>query len=52
MIFPAHYFERARTDPVNNNYQITNEIEAAQYNAALAITGCIPGTSMEKPFSE
>ena len=44
----TYYSERARTDPVNINYQITNRIEAVQYNAAPAVTGCIRGTSREK----
>ena len=39
----AHYSERARSDPVNTNYQFTNQIEAVQYNAALAFAGCIRG---------
>ena len=28
-------------DPVNINYEFTTEIEAVQYNAASAITGCL-----------
>ena len=32
--------------------QFTNKIEAVQYNSALAITGCIRGTSKQKLYSE
>ena len=35
-----------------NNEQFTNKIEAVQYNSALAITGCIRGSSREKLYSE
>ena len=52
MIFQHYYSERARADPVNTNYQITNKIEAVQYNAALAITGCIRSTFRAKLFSQ
>ena len=47
-----YYSERAKTDPINTNYAFTNKIESVQYNAALAITGCVRGTSREKLFSE
>ena len=50
--YSVYYSERAKSDPVNTNYQFTNKIESIQYNAALAITGCIRGTSKEKLFSE
>ena len=33
-------------------YEFTNKIESVQYNAALAITGCVRGTSMGKLFLE
>ena len=46
--YSAYSSERARSDPVNTNYQFTNKIESIQYNAALAITGCIRSTSKEK----
>ena len=48
----ACYSERAKTDPVNINVQFNDKIEALQYNAALAITGCVRGTSREKLYSE
>ena len=51
--FISEYFsERASSDPVNINEQFTSKIEAVQYNSALAITGCIRGTSKEKLYSE
>ena len=52
-IFSSEYYsERASSDPLHNNEQFTNKIEAVQYNSALAITGCIRGTSREKLYSE
>ena len=52
-IFSSEYYsERASSDPLHNNEQFTNEIEALQYNSALAITGCIRVTSREKLYSE
>ena len=48
----ACYSERAKTDPVNINAQFNDKIETVQYNAALAITGCVRGTSREKLYSE
>ena len=48
----ACYSESAKTDPVNTNAQFNNKIEAVQYNAALAITGCVLGTSRGKLYSE
>ena len=48
----SYYSERSRNDPTNTNYHFTNKIEKVQYNAALAITGCIRGTSREKLYSE
>ena len=36
----------------NTNRSFTSKIEAVQYNAALAITGCICGTSSEKLYKE
>ena len=50
--YSQYYSERAKSDPVNTNCEITNKIEIVQYNAALAITGCVRGTSREKLFSE
>ena len=44
--------ERARTDPVNTNFHFINKIEAVQYNAALAITGSVRGSSREKLYCE
>ena len=44
--------ERAFSDPVNINEQFTNNIEAVQYNSALAITGHIHRTSRENLHSE
>ena len=52
-IFTSEYYsERASSYPLHNNEQFTNKIEAVQYNSALAITGCIRGTSREKLYSE
>ena len=52
-IFSSEYYsERASSDPLHNNEQFTNKIEAVQYNSALAITGCIRGTLREKLYSE
>ena len=48
----AYYSERANTDPVNTNSIFNDKVEAVQYNAALAITGCVRGTSREKHYSE
>ena len=48
--YSNYYSERAKSDPVNINYEFTRKIESAQYNAALAITGCVRGTSREKLF--
>ena len=48
----ACYSERAKTDPVNTNAQFNDKIEAVQYNAALAISGCVCGTSREKIYSK
>ena len=50
--YSTYYSERAKTDPVNTNFQFNNKIEAVQYNASLAITGCVRGTSREKLYSE
>ena len=50
--YSSYYSERAKNDPANTNFQFTNKIEAVQYNAALAITGCVRGTSREKVYSE
>ena len=36
--------------PFNNSFQ--NKIQIIQYNASLAITGAIRGTSEEKPYEE
>ena len=36
----------------NPNMLFTEKIESVQYNAALAITGCIRGTSKEKIYNE
>ena len=35
-----------------NNSRLSDKIESAQYNAALAITGAIRGTSKEKLYQE
>ena len=52
-IFSSQYYsERASSDPLHNNEQFTNKIEAVQYNSALAITGCVRGTLREKLYSE
>ena len=41
-IFSSEYYsEKASSDPLHNNEQFTNKIEAVQYNSALAIAGCI-----------
>ena len=50
--YSKYYSERAKSDPVNTSHVFTNKIESVQYNAALAITGCVRGTSREKPFAE
>ena len=50
--YSNYYSERAKSDPINTNYEFTNKIESVQYNAALAITGCVRGTSREKFFLE
>ena len=53
MIFIVHVIlKEPKTDPVNTNAQFNDKIEAVQYNAALAITGCVRGTSREKLYSE
>ena len=41
--YSNYYSERAKSDPINTNYEFTNKIESVQYNAALAITGCVRG---------
>ena len=48
--YSNYYSERAKSDPINTNYEFTNKIESVQYNAALAITGCVWGTSRGKLF--
>ena len=48
----ACYSERAKPDLVNTNDQFNDNIEAVQYNAALAITDCVCDTSREKLYSE
>ena len=50
--YSEYYSERSKNDPVHTNSQFTNKIESVQYNAALAITGCIHGTSREKLYTE
>ena len=50
--YSTYYSERCKTDPVNTNSRFTNKFEAVQYNAALAITGCVRGTSREKIYTE
>ena len=35
-----------------NNFRMSDKIESVQYNAALAITGAIRGTSKEKLYQE
>ena len=50
--YSKYYNERAKSDPINTNYQFNNKIESVQYNAALAITGCVRGTSRERLYSE
>ena len=46
------YSERSQTDPINTNSQFTCKIESVQYNACLAISGCVRGTSREKLYAE
>ena len=48
----AYYSERARSDPAYTTELFTINIDAVQYNAATAITGCIRGTSKEKLYTE
>ena len=50
--YSNYYSERAKSDPINTNYELTNKIESVQYNAALAIIGCVRGTSRGKLFLE
>ena len=50
--YSTYYSERSNTDPINTNFRFNNKIESIQYNAALAITGCIRGTSREKIYNE
>ena len=50
--YSKHYSERAKSEPVITNSEFTNKIESVQYNAVLAITGCVRETSREKLFSE
>ena len=50
--YSNYYSERAKSDPIYTNYEFTNKIESVQYNDALAITGCVRGTSREKLFLE
>ena len=50
--FSKYYCERAKSDPVNANHEFTYKIESIQYNAALAITACVGGTSRKKLFAE
>ena len=45
--YSQHYSDRAKSDPVYINHEFTNKIESVQYNDALAITGCVRGTSRE-----
>ena len=47
-----NYSERGKSDPVHTNFAFTNKLESVQYNAALAITGCIRGTNRETLYSE
>ena len=47
-----YYSERALTDPMNTHLQFTNKLVSVQYNSAMALTGCIRGTSEEKLYSE
>ena len=46
----ACYSERANTNPINTNALFNDKVEVVQYNAALAITGCVRGTSREKLY--
>ena len=50
--YSKYYCERAKSDPVNTNHEFTYKIESIQYNAALAITTFVRGTSREKLFAE
>ena len=50
--YSNYYSERAKSDPINTNYEFTSTIKSVQYNAALAITGCVRGTSRGKLFLE
>ena len=47
-----YYSERAISDPAHTNENFMNKIEAVQYNSALAITGCVRGSSREKLYLE
>ena len=51
-LYCAYYSERVRSDQAHTNELFTNKIDGVQYNAALAITGGIRGTSKEKMYSE
>ena len=46
--YSAYYSERAEADPISTNTRFTDKVEAVQYNAELAITGCVRRTSREK----
>lgn len=48
----AYFTERASTDPIHLNESFSNRIENVQYRSALAITGCIKGTSRERLYNE
>ena len=48
--YNKYYSERAKSDPIKTKYHFTNKIEAVQYNAALAIRGCVRGPSREKVY--
>ena len=48
--FSNYYSERAKSDPINTNYEFTNKIESVQYNGALAIQ-VVFGVHQGKKFS-
>ena len=47
-----YYSERALSDPAHINENYNDKIEAVQHTSALAITGCIHGTSRDKLYAE
>ena len=49
--FSKYYSYRAKSDPSKTNYDFTSKIESVQFNAALAITGCVQSRERSKKNS-